>query len=198
MAHTREGDSFRQSNFVALEEPGTCSQANEKTSGHGPNLVDWDGPENLQSPYNWPRWKHHAHIVIAGTSAFLVFVLVIIASLICGEYKGANHKAQQRCTVAHQRICSLKHHRGNPHRLDLPPRLCIRAACSRAPIRTLRASPRLPDQPDVDHRLSHRMLASDGNCYVPRIPRIDRHCRVRAGHYMRRDDCGYGTKRAEG
>jgi len=34
------------------------------------NVVDWDGPDDLQNPRNWPAWKRLTQVIIA--SAFLL------------------------------------------------------------------------------------------------------------------------------
>ncbi|KAI0802809.1 major facilitator superfamily domain-containing protein [Xylaria sp. FL0064] len=35
---------------------------------HDPNIVDWDGPDDPENPYNWPKSKKMAHVLIV--SAF--------------------------------------------------------------------------------------------------------------------------------
>ena len=34
------------------------------------SVVDWDGPDDLQNPRNWPAWKRMTQVVLA--SAFLL------------------------------------------------------------------------------------------------------------------------------
>ncbi|EKG12508.1 Major facilitator superfamily [Macrophomina phaseolina MS6] len=34
-----------------------------------PNLVEWDGPDDPESPLNWPSWKSTGHVVLASVAA---------------------------------------------------------------------------------------------------------------------------------
>lgn len=41
--------------------------------GHSdPNLVDWDGQDDPECPYNWPRWRIMTNASILSVMTFLV------------------------------------------------------------------------------------------------------------------------------
>lgn len=38
------------------------------------DVVDWDGPSDLENPMNWPKWKRLGHVALVSIIVFLVLV----------------------------------------------------------------------------------------------------------------------------
>jgi hypothetical protein len=36
-----------------------------------PNLVDFDGPNDTENPFNWPRWKKGRQLVLMAFNTFI-------------------------------------------------------------------------------------------------------------------------------
>jgi hypothetical protein len=52
----------------ALEKPQP--DVEKATPNTAPSSMDWDGPDDLDNPLNWPAWKRHYHIVPPAAISF--------------------------------------------------------------------------------------------------------------------------------
>jgi len=66
MATTERAVSSKTSDDAPLHE------AESKPVKPTPPALDWDGPDDPENPFNWPRSKRIFHTVIPGLLAFTV------------------------------------------------------------------------------------------------------------------------------
>jgi hypothetical protein len=47
---------------------------------HNPDLVDWDGPDDPENPFNWPSYKKWRQLIFMAINTFLTYVSTSNAS----------------------------------------------------------------------------------------------------------------------
>ena len=54
---------------MADVEKGVISP--EALESQDPNLVDFDGPDDQENPFNWPKWKKARQLVLMAFNTFI-------------------------------------------------------------------------------------------------------------------------------
>ncbi|KAF4311535.1 Major facilitator superfamily [Botryosphaeria dothidea] len=78
-----ETQDVENNHNLPMDKQATEKDSNNRFSvqdGQDPNLVDWDGPDDLTNPMNWPYSKRLGHVVMASiTSLFANLASTAIA-----------------------------------------------------------------------------------------------------------------------
>lgn len=56
-------------------QPPTILQPTEL---HSDNVVDYDGPDDPENPFNWPRWKKGRQLVLMAFNTFITYVSLLL------------------------------------------------------------------------------------------------------------------------
>lgn len=56
-----------------IEAPPVKPVVTEKD--RDPDLVDWDGPDDPENPFNWPSYKKWRQLIFMAINTFLTYVL---------------------------------------------------------------------------------------------------------------------------
>lgn len=55
-----------------IEAPPVQPVVSEKEAN--PDLVDWDGPDDPENPFNWPSYKKWRQLMFMSVNTFLTYV----------------------------------------------------------------------------------------------------------------------------
>lgn len=58
-------------------EKGQPPATVQPTERHQDNIVDYDGPDDPENPFNWPRWKKGRQLVLMAFNTFITYVLLL-------------------------------------------------------------------------------------------------------------------------
>ena len=56
---------------VSASSQTSDSNHKKEDEAKDPNIVDWDGPDDLENPMNWPAWKINLHIFLVSSITFI-------------------------------------------------------------------------------------------------------------------------------
>lgn len=57
--------------IVAPAEEQALHNDSERKDTAGADQVDWDGPDDQENPFNWPRWKKMRQLVLMAFNTFI-------------------------------------------------------------------------------------------------------------------------------
>lgn len=63
-----------------IEAPPVQPMISEKEAN--PDLVDWDGPDDPENPFNWPSYKKWRQLMFMAVNTFLTYVLHLSSQLV--------------------------------------------------------------------------------------------------------------------
>lgn len=59
-------------------EKGQPPATLQPTELHPDNVVDYDGPDDPENPFNWPRWKKGRQLVLMAFNTFITYVSLLL------------------------------------------------------------------------------------------------------------------------